>query len=41
MVETPEQARLLVADSRTEAGRRAREIWTRLRHPGHRHHDER
>lgn len=41
MVETPEQARLLVADSRTEAGRRAREIWTRLRHPGHhRHHDE-
>lgn len=41
MVETPEQARLLVADSRTEAGRRARDIWMRLRHPGHSHDDER
>ncbi|MEU7107436.1 glycine betaine/L-proline transporter ProP [Streptomyces sp. NPDC046215] len=39
MVETPEQARKLVAGSRTEAGRHARDIWTRLRHPGHRHHD--
>ncbi|WP_107105513.1 glycine betaine/L-proline transporter ProP [Streptomyces roseifaciens] len=41
MVETPEEARVLVADSRTEAGRRARDIWLRLRHPGHRHHEDR
>ncbi|ARZ66100.1 membrane transport protein [Streptomyces albireticuli] len=40
MVETPEEARLLVAGSRTEAGRHARDIWMRLRHPGRRHHDE-
>ncbi|MEU7135037.1 glycine betaine/L-proline transporter ProP [Streptomyces sp. NPDC046261] len=40
MVETAEQARRLVAHSRTEAGRRAREVWTHLRHPGHRHHDD-
>ncbi|MFB7630786.1 glycine betaine/L-proline transporter ProP [Streptomyces sp. NPDC056149] len=32
MVETKEQARKLVAHSRTEAGRRARDIWIRLRH---------
>ncbi|QLE75832.1 MFS transporter [Streptomyces rectiverticillatus] len=41
MVETPEEARILVAGSRTEAGRRARDIWVRLRHPGHRHHEDR
>lgn len=40
IVETPEQARELVAGSRTEAGRRARDIWLHLRHPGrHRHHE--
>ncbi|MFI9723324.1 glycine betaine/L-proline transporter ProP [Streptomyces sp. NPDC052396] len=39
MVESEEQARQLVAHSRIEAGRRARETWLRLRHPGHRHHD--
>ncbi len=33
MVETPEQAQALVADSRTEASRRARDIWIKLRHP--------
>ncbi|MCK7627412.1 glycine betaine/L-proline transporter ProP [Streptomyces sp. RS10V-4] len=37
MVETEEQAHRLVARSRTEAGRRARDIWIRLRHPWHRH----
>ncbi len=40
MGETSEQARRLVARSRREAGRRARAIWTHLRHPGHRHHDK-
>ncbi len=40
MVETPEQARRLVAHSRAEAGRRARDLWMHLRHPGHRHHDD-
>lgn len=43
MVETPEQARTLVARSRTAAGRQARDIWVRLRHPHARHsssHDE-
>ncbi|GAA3192712.1 MULTISPECIES: glycine betaine/L-proline transporter ProP [Streptomyces] len=33
MVETTEQARQLVARSRTQAGRRARDLWIRLRHP--------
>lgn len=33
MVETPDQARSLVAESRTEAGRRARDVWIHLRHP--------
>ncbi|MFJ5678405.1 glycine betaine/L-proline transporter ProP [Streptomyces sp. NPDC093097] len=33
MVETTEQARKLVAHSRTESGRRARDVWIRLRHP--------
>ena len=33
MVENEEQAQALVAQSRTEAGRRARDIWIRLRHP--------
>ncbi|WP_344579943.1 glycine betaine/L-proline transporter ProP [Streptomyces lunalinharesii] len=37
MVETAEQAQRLVAHSRTEAGRRARDIWIRLRHPWSRH----
>ncbi|AKA01883.1 MFS transporter [Streptomyces noursei ZPM] len=37
MVETEEQAQRLVAHSRTEAGRRARDIWIRLRHPWSRH----
>ncbi|WP_327580388.1 MFS transporter [Streptomyces sp. NBC_00145] len=37
MVETPEQARRLVARSRTAAGRQARDIWVRLRHPHARH----
>ncbi|MER6307831.1 glycine betaine/L-proline transporter ProP [Streptomyces sp. NPDC001739] len=37
MVETEEQAQALVAKSRTEAGRRARDIWIRLRHPWARH----
>ncbi|MEV7869756.1 glycine betaine/L-proline transporter ProP [Streptomyces sp. NPDC088124] len=36
MVESEEQAQELVARSRTEAGRRARDVWIRLRHPwGH------
>jgi MHS family proline/betaine transporter-like MFS transporter len=36
MVETEEEARTAVAESRTEAGRRARDIWIRVRHPwGH------
>lgn len=34
MVETPEEARELVARSRTEAGRRARDAWLHLRRPG-------
>ncbi|MFC9431291.1 glycine betaine/L-proline transporter ProP [Streptomyces sp. NPDC056987] len=33
MVESEEQAQELVARSRTEAGRRARDVWIRLRHP--------
>ncbi|MYU14704.1 glycine betaine/L-proline transporter ProP [Streptomyces sp. SID8361] len=33
MVETEEEARTAVAESRTEAGRRARDVWIRLRHP--------
>ncbi|MGW5693283.1 glycine betaine/L-proline transporter ProP [Streptomyces asiaticus] len=44
MVETEEEARTAVAESRTEAGRRARDVWIRLRHPwagaGHRGHEE-
>ncbi|GCD39795.1 MFS transporter [Streptomyces chrestomyceticus JCM 4735] len=40
MVETPEQARELVAHSRTEAGRQARDIWIRLRHPWAHHRDK-
>ncbi|MFD0021565.1 glycine betaine/L-proline transporter ProP [Streptomyces sp. NPDC058382] len=41
MVETPEQARVLVARSRTRAGRQARDVWIRMRHPwsGGRHKD--
>ncbi len=36
MVESEEEARTAVAESRTEAGRRARDIWIRVRHPwGH------
>ncbi len=31
MVETPEQARELVARSRTAAGRQARDVWLRVR----------
>ncbi|MFF7256182.1 hypothetical protein [Streptomyces microflavus] len=31
MVETPEQARQLVARSRTTAGRQARDVWLRVR----------
>ncbi|WP_432590623.1 glycine betaine/L-proline transporter ProP [Streptomyces sp. HD1123-B1] len=38
MVETEEQARTAVAESRTEAGRRARDVWIRVRHPWTRHH---
>ncbi|WP_406472888.1 glycine betaine/L-proline transporter ProP [Streptomyces platensis] len=37
MVESEEEAQELVAKSRTEAGRRARDIWIRLRHPWARH----
>lgn len=37
MVESEEEAQELVARSRTEAGRRARDIWIRLRHPWARH----
>ncbi|MFD9221423.1 glycine betaine/L-proline transporter ProP [Streptomyces sp. NPDC060064] len=37
MVETPEEARELVAGSRTEASRWARDAWLRLRHPWGRH----
>ncbi|MEV8525052.1 MULTISPECIES: glycine betaine/L-proline transporter ProP [unclassified Streptomyces] len=37
MVETAEDARTLVARSRTSAGRHARDAWIRLRHPGARH----
>ncbi|MBY8885531.1 glycine betaine/L-proline transporter ProP [Streptomyces sp. PTM05] len=33
MVESPEQARKLVARSRVAAGRRARDVWIRVRHP--------
>ncbi|MFE2260435.1 glycine betaine/L-proline transporter ProP [Streptomyces griseosporeus] len=35
MVESPEQARRLVAESRTEASRRARDIWVRIRRRPH------
>ncbi len=35
MVETAEQARRLVARSRIHAGRQARDVWVRLRHPWH------
>ncbi|MFC5721041.1 glycine betaine/L-proline transporter ProP [Streptomyces gamaensis] len=41
MVESEEKARELVARSRVEAGRGARDVWIRLRHPWHRHHTER
>ncbi|KUJ65233.1 MFS transporter [Streptomyces albus subsp. albus] len=44
MVETEEQARRLVAHSRTRAGRRARDIWIDLRHgrlPKHHREDRR
>ncbi|MEU8463385.1 glycine betaine/L-proline transporter ProP [Streptomyces sp. NPDC029003] len=42
MVETPAEAGRLVAHSRTVAGRQARDIWIRLRHPwAHRHPDDR
>ncbi|GFE19364.1 MFS transporter [Streptomyces glebosus] len=37
MVESEEEAQELVSKSRTEAGRRARDIWIRLRHPWARH----
>lgn len=37
MVETPDEADALVARSRTAAGRQARDIWIRLRHPWARH----
>lgn len=40
MVESEEEARELVARSRVEEGRGARDVWMRLRHPGHRHHTE-
>jgi MHS family proline/betaine transporter-like MFS transporter len=40
MVETEEQARSLVARSRTEASRQARDVWVRVRHPGRHHTDE-
>ncbi|WP_329072350.1 glycine betaine/L-proline transporter ProP [Streptomyces sp. NBC_01429] len=40
MVEDEEQARRLVAHSRTEAGRRARDVWLRLRHPRAPHHQD-
>ncbi|MBH1934333.1 glycine betaine/L-proline transporter ProP [Streptomyces sp. AV19] len=40
MVESEEEARELVARSRVEAGRRARDVWMRLRHHGHRNHTE-
>ncbi|MGW2256542.1 glycine betaine/L-proline transporter ProP [Streptomyces sp. NPDC001780] len=38
MVESEEQAQELVARSRTEAGRRARDVWIRVRHPWVHHH---
>ncbi|MEV6792984.1 glycine betaine/L-proline transporter ProP [Streptomyces sp. NPDC051320] len=40
MVETPAQARRAVAHSRTAAGREARDIWIRLRHPWARRHGQ-
>ncbi|MFJ1747868.1 glycine betaine/L-proline transporter ProP [Streptomyces sp. NPDC088116] len=40
MVESTEQAQALVADSRVEARRRARDVWIRLRHPWPRHDDK-
>ncbi|MFG2617032.1 glycine betaine/L-proline transporter ProP [Streptomyces sp. NPDC048507] len=41
MVETADEADRLVAHSRTAAGRQARDIWIRLRHPwAHRHRDD-
>ncbi|MEV6553019.1 glycine betaine/L-proline transporter ProP [Streptomyces sp. NPDC051597] len=33
MVETPDEAHRVIAHSRTAAGRQARDIWIRLRHP--------
>ncbi|MET7606146.1 glycine betaine/L-proline transporter ProP [Streptomyces avermitilis] len=39
MVETPEEARELVAGSRTEESRWARDVWLRMRHPWARHDD--
>ncbi|MFD5148805.1 MFS transporter, partial [Streptomyces sp. NPDC058401] len=42
MVETSGEAERLVARSRTAAGRQARDVWIRLRHPwAHRHPDDR
>ncbi|MGW1770239.1 glycine betaine/L-proline transporter ProP [Streptomyces sp. NPDC002104] len=42
MVETSGEAERLVAHSRTVAGRQARDVWIRLRHPwAHRHPDDR
>ncbi|MFD9310041.1 MFS transporter, partial [Streptomyces goshikiensis] len=42
MVETPGEAERLVAHSRTAAGRQARDIWIRVRHPWahHSHRDD-
>ncbi|MET7903116.1 glycine betaine/L-proline transporter ProP [Streptomyces sp. NPDC005336] len=44
MVESEEEARTAVAESRTEAGRKARDVWLAVRHPWahhhHRHEDE-
>ncbi|MFI0817220.1 glycine betaine/L-proline transporter ProP [Streptomyces sp. NPDC021098] len=40
MVETEQEARTAVAESRSEAGRRARDIWIRVRHPWG-HHQQR
>ncbi|MET7933271.1 glycine betaine/L-proline transporter ProP [Streptomyces sp. NPDC005322] len=38
MVESEEEARTAVAESRTEAGRRARDVWLAVRHPRAHHH---
>ncbi|MFD9561736.1 glycine betaine/L-proline transporter ProP [Streptomyces sp. NPDC059994] len=40
MVETPDEAERLVAHSRAAAGRQARDIWIRLRHPWAHHPPE-